>query len=235
MTGNKSLLGGSGYLPLNPVNYEYSAGNYSAGADAGQVAGVGYKGVSSGIEATSGHATATTMNGGGGGGGAYGLNGAGVSPFGGPYQGYGGIDRNVTGPEISSLNTFQKPFSNTTHMTGGKRSSRGRRSSRGKRSSRRSSRRSSSKNKRSKSRRYQQKGCRGRKGKRRSSTRRRRSTMQGGSNPLGFSNINGNDYAQAAGTKYTFAPDQVSVSGGTIGMANPTPIQGYQGCGAKGL
>ena len=127
---SKIMRGGSGYTPLNPENFKYSpnfefdAGKYSAGATAGQVSGIGYSGISSGVEATSGHAVANTMKGGGGrrgkkgkktmkmrgGNSSYGLNGAFPISGAGPYSGYGGIAINPTGAVTRSLNGFQSMF-----------------------------------------------------------------------------------------------------------------------------
>jgi len=113
----KKVRGGSGYSPLNPVNYEFSASNYSAGALAGQAPGHGTTGISGGVDATSGHASTVTMKGGSGVAataaniGSYGLGGSDSSTLTGPYAGHGSIILNPAGGVTSSLNTFPKQFS----------------------------------------------------------------------------------------------------------------------------
>jgi hypothetical protein len=123
---SKTMRGGSGYTPLNPENFKYNAANYSVGAEGGQVSGIGYSGISSNVEATSGHAVANTMKGGKnmmkGGNSSYGLNGNFPISGAGPYSGYGGIAINPTNNVVRSLNGFQSMFK------GGKGKSRKRRS-----------------------------------------------------------------------------------------------------------
>lgn len=212
--GKKKVYGGSGYTPLNPVNYEFSAGNYSAGALAGQTPGHGTTGISGGVDATSGHASTTVMKGGSSLAataaslphvGSYGLGGPDPNVITGPYAGHGSIIDNAAGGVTSSLNTFAKQFS------GGGRG-----------------RKHTHKHKVKGSRRYIQRGCSRKncgRSRGRSRSYRRSKKMRGG-------NAN---YAEAYGTKYTFNPTGVNAADNTIGMANPMPFSAYTGCGAKGL
>jgi hypothetical protein len=205
----KKLYGGSGYTPLNPVNYEFTAANYNAGMSAGQAPGHGTTGISSGVDATSGHASTATMKGGAGVGataahvGSYALGGPDSAVITGPYAGHGLVTPNAAGGVTSSLNTFPKQFSGG----GGGRKHTHRHKVKG-------------------SHRYIQRGCSKKNCGRGLTRRHRRSKKMRGGNA---------NYADAYGTKFTFNPTGVNAAEGTIGMANPMPFSAYPGCGAKGL
>jgi len=211
----KKLYGGSGYTPLDPVNYEFTAAKYDAGMSAGQAPGHGTTGISGGVDATSGHASTSTMRGGSGVAataahvGSYALGGPDQSVLTGPYAGHGLVTPNAAGGVTSSLNTFPKQISG-----GG------------------GSRKHTHRHKVKGSHRYIQRGC-SKKNCRLSSTRgRSRSRRHRRSKKMRGGNAN---YADAYGTKFTFNPTGVNAAEGTIGMANPMPFSAYPGCGAKGL